>query len=171
MSYREHPSKAVRFEQGELVPYPPADAEDCTVWFPLDEARSDEWEGILGRRVANGRIELVGIPVFAYGVNLGDEVAVTRTSEGADIATAVVRDAGNYTFRVWFEQEPAHPGEHWRLLTHELAPSECWFDTWSEKLVAISASAASAQYVADYLAERERNECLHYETGRLERLS
>jgi hypothetical protein len=47
----------------------------------------------------------------------------------------------------------------------------CWFDTWSEKLAAISASAASAQYVADYLAERERNDGLRYETGRLERFS
>ena len=168
MSYREHPSKAVRFEQGKLVPYPPADAEDCTVWFPLDDAGSDEWEGILGRRVGDGRIELVGIPVFVYGVNLGDEVTVTKSAEGADIATAVVRDACNYTFRVWFELEPAHPGEHWRLLMHDLATAECWFDTWSEKLVAISAAPASAQNVADYLSEREGSDELRYETGRIE---
>jgi hypothetical protein len=166
VAYREHPAKVVRLDaEGQLTGYPPAEAQDRTVWFSIDDTA--DWEGLLGQTVGPDRVAIVGIPIFVYNVNLGDEVAVTRTPESAAVATVVVRDAGNYTFRVWFEREPPRPGEHWLALMHDLASCECWFDTWSEKLVAISASAAYAQEVADYLSKHERNNDLRYETGRI----
>jgi hypothetical protein len=42
----------------------------------------------------------------------------------------------------------------------------CWFDTWDEELVAISAAPEHAQEVADYLSMRQERNELQYETGR-----
>lgn len=152
-------------QAGRLVAYPPAEVEDCTVWFALDDG-PNEWEGILGRRIDEHTAEIVGIPVFAYDVNLADQVTVTKSAEGADVAADVLVDAGNFTFRAYFDSV-SEPGEHWRPLMNDLEPFDCWFDTWDERLVAISATPAQAQSVADYLAARERAGALRYETGRL----
>src|SRR4051794_36851675 len=53
---REHPSKVVRLTNGELVGYPPACEEDCTLWIALDDA-PDEWEGVLGKRLSSDTAE------------------------------------------------------------------------------------------------------------------
>ena len=47
-----------------------------------------------------------------------------------------------------------------------LEPFDCWFDTWSETLIAISIAATNSQTVADYLETRESAAELKYETGR-----
>ena len=164
MTYREHPSKVVRLAEGQLVGYPPAEEEDCTLWVALADA-PDEWEGILGKRHSSDTAELVGIPVFAYDLHLGDLVSVVPSDEGGPVVSGIVADRGNFTFRVWFEREP-HAAEHWRRLMEDLEPFGCWFDTWSETLVAISAAPPNSHAVADYLAGREANGEFRYETGR-----
>jgi hypothetical protein len=166
VTYREHPSKVVRMADGELVIYPRASAEDCTLWFALDDA-PDEWEGVLGKRLPSDTAEVVGVPVFAYGVNLGDVVRTVTSAEGGLVVSEVITDAGNYTFRAFFEGQAA-PGEHWQSLMVDLEPFGCWFDTLSENLVAISVDAENSQAVADYLAARELSGELKYETGRSE---
>jgi hypothetical protein len=155
----------VRLQQGQLVGYPPAEAEDCTIWFALDDG-PDEWEGILGRRLDDDSAEVVGIPVFAYDVNLADRVSIVKSAEGADVASGLLLDAGNYSFRAYFEAA-AEPGQHWRPLMTDLEGFDCWFDTWDENLVAISAPPEHAQEVANYLSMREERNELKYETGRL----
>jgi phosphatidylserine decarboxylase len=50
----------------------------------------------------------------------------------------------------------------------DLEPFGCWFDTWSETLVAISVGATNARSVADYLKIKESAAELKYETGRTE---
>jgi len=147
------------------VGYPPAEAEDCTIWFAIAGAGADEWEGILGRRVDEHSAEIVGIPVFVDDANLADHVATETTPEGADVASEVLLDRGNFTFRAFFEPG-SEPGEHWRPLMSELEPFGCWFDTWNERLVAISTAPEHAQAVADYLATRERRGELQYEAAR-----
>lgn len=150
--------------EDELVGYPSARDQDCTVWVSLDDG-DDEWEGLLGVRRSPDKAEIVAIPIFAYGLNLGDLVSVTRSAEGADVVTGLTADGGNFTFRAIFDQESA-PGEHWRRLMSDLQPHGCWFDTWSESLIAISADGQRCNAVADYLAAREDAGELHYETGR-----
>jgi hypothetical protein len=107
----------------------------------------------------------VGIPVFAYDLNLGDVVRLVTSAEGAYVASDVVADSGNFTFRVMFEAE-SDAGEHRTRLMEDLEPLGRWFDTWSETLIAISADAAKSQAVGDYLAARESRAELKYETGR-----
>jgi len=154
----------VRLVDGELVGYPPVREENCTVWIALPDG-DDEWEGLLGIRRPEDMAEIVGIPLFAYGINLGDVVSIIQTAGGADVVTGLTSDSGNFTFRAAFETE-SHPGEHWRRLMNDLEPHGCWFDTWSETLVAISADEPHSQGVADYRASRENAAELQYETSR-----
>jgi hypothetical protein len=162
--FREHPSKVVRLVGGELVVYPLSAEEDCTLWFALADG-PDEWEGVLGKRQSADTAELVGIPVFAYDVNLGDVVRTVTSAEGAAVVAEVAVDAGNYTFRAFFQDDSA-PGEHWKRVMTDLEQFGCWFDTFSENLIAISVDAPNSQAVADYLAARETMTDLKYETGR-----
>ena len=164
MPRREHPSTVVRLVDGELLGYPLAREEDCTVWIALPDGE-DEWEGLLGIRRSKNTAEIVSIPLFAYGLNLGDVVTTVQSVEGADVVSGLASDGGNFTFRALFPTE-SHPGQHWRRLMSDLEPYDCWFDTWSETLVAVSVDESRSQAVADYLASRESAGELRYETGR-----
>jgi hypothetical protein len=62
MAYREHPSKVVRLSEGKPVGYPPTAEGDCALWVSLPD-QPDEWEGLLGKRVSEDAVEVLGIPV------------------------------------------------------------------------------------------------------------
>jgi hypothetical protein len=163
-TYREHPSRASRAGGDGYVVHPGAMAEDTTVWFPLDD--EGDWEGLLAQRVADDRVRICAVPLFAYNVNLDDEVEVTAGPD-APIAVRVVTDAGNSTFRVLFADPPSTgDDDRWRQMVHELEPYECWFDVYDPTFLALSAPPWSVQRVADYLKARERRGELQYETGR-----
>lgn len=166
MVYREHPSKTVRLVAGELILHPRAAEADCTLWVGLKDG-PDEWEGILGKWVSERDAEVVGIPVFAYDLNLGDVVRVIRSAERAPVISELITRSSNSTFRALFERE-SHVGEHRKRLMEDLEPFGCWFDTWSETLVAISVAATNARSVADYLKIKESSAELKYETDRTE---
>ena len=162
--YREHPSRASRFDGAAYVVHPGALAEDTTVWFPLED--EDDWEGLLAQRIAEDRVRICAVPLFVHDVNLDDVVEVTAGTD-APVAVGLVRDAGNHTFRVIFAEGPeAGPDERWRELVHELEPYECWFDVYNPAFLALSAPPQHAQEVADHLKEREDRGELEYETGR-----
>ena len=163
--YDEHPSKVARARRGGAVEvHPEAAAADCTVWvaFELDGTR---WEGLLARRLAPDRALVCAIPFWVYDLNLLDEVSVVDSAEGAPVATGRVRDAGNFTYRVAFD-DAADDDRRWRELMTELEPFDCWFDVRDPGYLAISAAPEQAEPVAGHLLEREDRGELHYETGR-----
>lgn len=163
----EHPSKVSRLEEGRFVVLDDAEHADCTCRFFFEEDGEERWEGLLARRLTTDRARVCGIPVFVYDVNLADEVSVIEADEGALVVTEIFRDAGNFSFRVYFPNEPADDAdERMRGLMVELESFDCWFDVWSPFLVALSASPEHSQIVADYLLERERRSELEYEAGR-----
>lgn len=158
--YREHPGMPLRRAGDDLVVL--GEGED-TVWFYLDE--EDGWEGLAARRLGGGRARVCAVPVFAYGVGLGDEVAI-EDRDGAAVATTLVREAGNTTFRVIFPRHGApEPDERWRSLLADLAHHGCWIDVYSPQLVAVSAEPAAVEQVAAYLRGREDRGELAYEAG------
>ncbi|HTN25602.1 MAG TPA: DUF4265 domain-containing protein [Solirubrobacteraceae bacterium] len=167
IEYDEHPSKAAAWRKGRFVVLPDAELEDCTVWVAaeVNSSTSISWEGLLARRLGDGRARMCAVPFWVYDLNLGDEVAVMDSAEGAAVVTAVVVDGGNYTFRVRFE-DAADDDVRWRDLMVDLEPFDCWFDVRSPTFVALSAPSAHAQAVADYLADREQHGELLFETGR-----
>jgi hypothetical protein len=89
---------------------------------------------------------------------------LATTPEGADIMDGVLVRAGNQTFRALFAIE-SDQTEHWRRLMSDLEPFDCWFDTWSETLIAISSPQANAPQVAEYLATRQSRGELEFESA------
>ena len=155
--YREHPGKPVRREGDAVVML---DAGDCVVWFQLD---GGDWEGLSAERLSSDLARVTAVPVFAYGVGLGDEVRL-RPDDAA--AIGLVRSAGNRTFRVVLPaSDVPEPDERWRSLLADLEPRGCWLDVYSPRLVAVSADGEHAAEVEAYLSEREARGELAYEAA------
>jgi hypothetical protein len=167
--FLEHPSKAARWRDGEFEVYPDAETATQTVWVAVDPAEDGEvaWEGLLAQPSGEGRAVVAAVPVFAYDLNLGDEVEVVTSAEGPLVAVRPLADAGRFTFRVWFAEWPdLELDERWKDLQVELERFGCWFDVYSPRLVGVSADPGVAQTVADLLDAGERAGRFIYETGR-----
>jgi hypothetical protein len=165
--YEEHPSKASSWRDGQFVVLPDAEAADTTVWFGANAEADGEplWEGLLAKRTGSDRARVCAVPFWLYDLNLGDEVSVIDSAEGALVANGIVNDAGAFAFRVIFDGADADD-DRWRQLMVELEPYGCSFDVRSPGFVALSSPAEHAQTVADLLSAREERGELQYETGR-----
>ncbi|BBH17725.1 hypothetical protein Back2_20120 [Nocardioides baekrokdamisoli] len=164
--FREHPSKTSRLVNGTLIPLTSALEANETVWFVLPTADGDEqvWEGLLAYRPSDiDRAEVRAIPLFAYDLNYGDEVAVISSDEGALVATDVVTDNGRYTFRVWLEDGDASV---MRELVREFGEMGCSIEPYSDRLLGLGCERSAAQAVADALSAGEKAGRFVYETGR-----
>lgn len=152
---------------GRYVVLPDAELEDCTVWVGAREATDGlvTWEGLLARRLAPDRARVCAVPFWVYDLNLGDEVTLMASAEGAQVVTGVAVDAGNFTFRVVFTDGDDND-RRWHQLMVDLEAFECWFDVRATGFVALSAPAAHAEAVAGYLQAREDLGELRFETGR-----
>lgn len=169
----EHPSRVSRWRNGEFEGLRGVSAATLTIWFAADPGDEDgvEAEGLLAAPVGPNRAVLTAIPVYVYDVNLGDEVEFVPAEDGRLMATRVTRDAGRFTFRVWFSDafpgaEGAAPDERWKALQADLEPYGCWFDMYSPQLIAVSAEADVAAEISDFLAKGEAAGRFVYETGR-----
>jgi hypothetical protein len=166
-SYRDHPSKATRLEEGEFVVLEDADAADCTVWifFGRDGQGDELWEGLLSQRIAPDRARICAVPVWVYNLNLGDEVAVVESE--APVATHPVRGGGQHTYRVSFDRETGSDWDgRWRGLMADLERYGCWFDIYNAWLVALSVEHEHLAPVDEYLKQRAARGELEYEAGR-----
>lgn len=166
VEHDEHPSKTAAWRDGEFVVLPDAESEDCTIWVAVEEHSGGtvKWEGLLARRLGHDRARVCAVPFWVYDLNLGDEVTIMESAEGAPVVTGIAVDAGNYTFRAYAD-EPSDDG-WWRRLMVDLEPFKCWFDVRTPGLVAVSAPPDHAQAVANYLHGRQQQGELHFETGR-----
>ncbi|MGY2082225.1 DUF4265 domain-containing protein [Blastococcus sp. SYSU DS0539] len=168
-SYLEHPGRVERRRDGAVEVHPEAATAPQTVWVAVYPAGDGEpaWEGLRAHPSGEGRAVVAAVPVFAYDLNLGDEVEVVPSAEGPLVAVRPVRDAGRHTYRVWFPDWPdLERDERASELQDELARFGCWFDVYSPRLVAVSAEPDVARAVADHLDEQERAGRLLYEVGR-----
>lgn len=142
VEFDEHPSKVSAWRDGRFVVLPDAELEDVTVWVAAeaDTEGGVKWEGLLGRRLSSDRARVCAIPFWVHDLNLGDEVRLMESAEGAPVVIGVVVDAGNYTFRVRFasarDEDP-----RWRALMAELEPFGCLADVRSPAFLAIFGTA------------------------------
>jgi hypothetical protein len=164
--YVEHPTHAGAWRRGGYEVLPEAETATHTVWFAVEPGEDDDtvWEGLRAHVPETGRAVIAAVPVFAYDVDLGDEVEVVASSEGPLVGVRVLRDSGRFTFRVSLNGRQPSP-DGWHGLQRELEPYGCWFDVWSPTLIAISADAAVARAVADHLYAQQLAGRFIYETG------
>ncbi len=132
----------------------------------------DRWEQLWTKQLSENRFEICCIPFFAYDMALGDEVETEEHKGAPYVVKSVVKDAGQYTFRVWFGgisgssgHTHAHQDIHHELLAR-LLDLGCLHEWSSDDLLAVSVGAEAAQAVADYLWEAEQTKSIEYETGR-----
>jgi hypothetical protein len=164
--YRLHPSPVTHWRAGVLEPWPEAAAATETVWLPLPEEPDSVryWEGLNGRPEIDGTVTVLGVPAYAYDLNLGDRVTVVRSAEGPFVATGIAHDAGNYTFRYHLLDNDDETA--WYPLAQEFASMGCLIDVLTPKLTALSCVPEASQSVAGRLALLEEQGILNYETGR-----
>jgi hypothetical protein len=135
----------------------------------FDEAR---WEQLWAKRIAECRFEICCIPFFVYDLALGDEVETETDGDFAWVVQRVVKDAGQYTFRVWFGEVPdlSRDLHHHHGIYHEvlnrLGELGCMSEWSSSNMLAVSVAADLSRAVADYLWELEQARGIVYETGR-----
>lgn len=145
------------------MPVSEADAADTTVWFALPpEDGRQVWEGLRAATQPDGSFVLCAVPLFAYDPNFGDRVAAIASAEGPLVATEVLSDGGQYTFRVALHEGGATLPE----VVETFGAMGCLIEGWSSALVGLGCTTARAQAVADRLATEERAGHLTYETGR-----
>jgi hypothetical protein len=129
-----------------------------------DPSRQKHWEQLWVKQVDDKRFLVCCIPFFAYDIALADEVETKPEGQKRYVVQRVVKDAGHYTFRVWFG-ESADPTIREEVMD-EVERSGCLFEWSSENLLAISVEASRASEVADYLYQQQQLSRLIYETGR-----
>jgi hypothetical protein len=142
---------------------------DFIISVELDPDVSDarkRYEQLWAKQIDEHRFRLCCIPFFAYDLALGDEVETQLKGEQRYMVCRVVRDSGNYTFRIWFGEsdDPTVRKE----VTDECERQDWLFEWYSRNLLAISVGSARAQEVADYLYQQQQLGRLLYETGRSE---
>lgn len=136
------------------------------MWFPLPEEPGGVrfWEGLNGRSEADGTVTILGVPAYAYDLNLGDRITVVRSAEGPFVATGIAHDAGNNTFRYYLLE--SDDGNAWYPLAQEFASMGCLIDVLTPRLTALSCASEASPRVADRLALLEEQGVLQYESGR-----
>ena len=102
------------------------------VALPPDPDGEPVWEGLLAPLTPQPDLAVIAaVPVFAYDLNLGDEVEVVASAEGPLVAVRPVHDAGRFTFRVLFPDAVDPDDRSWLTLQRDLEPFGCWFDVYS----------------------------------------
>lgn len=120
-------------------------------------------EQLWARQIAEGRFELCCIPFFLYDLALGDIVETEVAGPRKYVISGLVTPSGRYVFRVWFG-ESFQPRDEVAQVLEDLGALLEWS---SQNLLAVDArDAAHAQVIADFLADRESEGHLVYETGK-----
>lgn len=128
-----------------------------------DRDRPRRFEQLFAKQVGEDRFEICCIPFFVYDIALGDVVVTSPKGGRKYVVDKVVEPSGRYVFRVWFG-ESFHPRDE---IAAELRALGSVIEWSSRNLLAVDAvDREHAQLVAGFLAGREQEGHLVYETGR-----
>ncbi len=116
-------------------------------------------EQLWARQIGSDRFEICCIPFFLYDLSLGDVVG----TDDDYMVRRVIERSGRYVFRVWFGESSGSSDE----ILEEIKALGALTEWSSPNLLAIDAmDQEQAKVIASYLARREREKRLMYETGR-----
>jgi hypothetical protein len=162
-TYRNHPSKAGRWDGVGLIPLDDGAHEPWTVWVPIAVDETTMWEGLIAWVVAPGEAQLRSVPAFAYDLNFDDVVSIVESAEGSLVCTGIIRRSGQSTFRVWLGEDGS---DSWSDVAANYAKHGCIVEVISPKLLALSCIDESAQLIVDKLAAAQGDATLTFERGR-----
>jgi hypothetical protein len=128
-----------------------------------EENAPRRFEQLWVRQRADNQFEVCCIPFFIYDVALGDIVLTSSTESLRYVVESVAAPSGRYVFRVWFGQS-FHPRDE---IASELTALGSLIEWSSRNLLAVDAADGEhAQFIADFLMDRQKAGHLIYETGR-----
>lgn len=110
-------------------------------------------EQLWAERIGDDRFVICCIPFFAYGVALGDIVALDPLR--------VIERSGRACFRVWFGEGTGDQDE----VIAQLKQMEVEIERSSEHLIGLAPTREQTQRLQQYLAEGEERGAFMYEVG------
>lgn len=150
-------------EQFSVHPEPVwRDRSNFIINAPLPEP--GRFEQLWCRQVTDNSFEVCCIPFFLYDVALGDVVETRDDADRQYVMSRVVEPSGRYVFRVHFERPMLQNRGDTVVRLNKMGALLEWS---SPSLLAVDArDAAHGQGIAEFLAERETEGQLIYETGK-----
>jgi hypothetical protein len=120
-------------------------------------------EQLWARRLEDNHFEICCIPLYVYGLALGDVVAARPEKSQLEIAYEFIKPSGQYTLRVWFgdSSDPQAQEE----VPRELEQLGCLLEWGRKHLLAVSVTEHQEREVRRLLDQRESLGHLDYETG------
>ena len=123
------------------------------------EPSSSAWEQLWSNRLSDYKFELTCIPMFAYGISLGDIVE----TDSNFMITRVVMHSGHKTYRVWFMKEES---SFQKQIFDSLANFGCLLERYSSKLIGVDTPTADiGLLVKSYLSKIEQDGDIYFEIG------
>lgn len=118
------------------------------------------WEQLWSKQITENHFMICCIPFFAYDISLGDEVITDKNQ----MIQEVVKPSGRSTYRVWFKNTAGSSTR--KRIMDELEQRNCLLEWYSNHLLGVSCLDNHAQFVADFLFEKEKGGEIQYETGK-----
>jgi hypothetical protein len=139
------------------------DRADFIIDAPIPDGVSKQYEQLWARRVSTLEFEICCIPFFLYDLSLGDVVGTVPDHGQGYILDRVIRPSGRFTFRVFF----GHSFRPREEIVEQIRAMGSLVEWSSVNMVAVDAlDDKQAATLADFLAAREDEGKLIYETGR-----
>jgi hypothetical protein len=118
------------------------------------------WEQLWARKLENELYEICCIPMFTYGLALGDEVEIDQEFMIINIS----HKSGRVTIRVWINEQI--PQERREELTSKIHDLGCLMEWYSEHLLGVDAdSHIKAQSLIKILENYQKDRIIEFEIG------
>lgn len=118
------------------------------------------WEQLWARKIDNDHYEICCIPMFAYGLALGDVVEIDQRLMIINIS----QKSGRVTIRVWLKEQT--PQEIREELTDKILGLGCLLEWYSQHLLGVdSDSHIKTQSLIKLLDIYQKEECIEFEYG------
>jgi hypothetical protein len=130
---------------------------------PLKQFPDDKnWEQLWARRIKNNIFELCCIPLFSYGLALGD---VVETDESFMIVR-VIKKSGSDTIRIWFDEKIS--AEQKDEILNVISTLDCIQEWYSENFLGVnSISSTKTKTLIEALENYQKQGSAIFEIGNL----
>lgn len=118
------------------------------------------WEQLWARKLDNGQYEICCIPIFAYGLALGDVVEIDQGFMIINLS----QKSGRVTIRVWLNEKM--PQEKHEELTNKILDLGCLLEWYSQHLLGVDSDTyKKAQSLLKILEIYQKEGFIEFEYG------
>ena len=118
------------------------------------------WEQLWARKLDNGFYEICCIPIFAYGLALGDLVEIDQGFMISNIS----QKSGRVAIRVWLNEQI--PQEKREELTEQILSLGCLLEWYSKHLLGVdSDSQIKTEFLIKILETYQKERQIEFEFG------